>query len=188
MLNRILSNTLVQKTDAIMRRFRSLKYRILGVQLKGDVHLRGIRIPRNFHDIVIHGGTYLDDGTVLIVSGKPTGKPKIIIGPNCGFNRYTLIDASLHVEFKEGARIGPHCYITDHDHGTKAGEMVMHQPLREAPTIIGRDVWLGAGVKVLKGVTIGDGAIVGAGSVVVKDVPSHAIVAGVPARVLGERT
>lgn len=53
-----------------------------------------------------------------------------------------------------------------------------------APTILKRGCWLGFNAIILKGVTIGEGAIVGAGSVVTKDVPSHCIVAGNPARVV----
>jgi acetyltransferase-like isoleucine patch superfamily enzyme len=53
-----------------------------------------------------------------------------------------------------------------------------------APIVIGRKVWLGAAATVLPGVTIGDGAIVGAGAVVTKDVPANAIVAGVPAKLI----
>lgn len=55
---------------------------------------------------------------------------------------------------------------------------------RPNTTVIGNDVWLGASSVVLKGVTIGDGAVVGAGAVVTKDVPPYAIVAGNPAQVI----
>ena len=53
-----------------------------------------------------------------------------------------------------------------------------------APVAIGDDVWLGARVIVLKGVTIGDGAIVGAGSVVTRDIPPWSIAGGQPAKVI----
>lgn len=55
------------------------------------------------------------------------------------------------------------------------------------PTLIGRDVWIGANAIVVCGVRIGDGAVVGAGSVVTKDVPSFAVVGGVPARFIKNR-
>jgi acetyltransferase-like isoleucine patch superfamily enzyme len=61
----------------------------------------------------------------------------------------------------------------------------LHDDLQ--PTIVGNDVWIGAGALVLDGVSIGDGAVVGAGAVVTKDVPPYAVVAGSPARVLRHR-
>lgn len=188
MLSRSLANLLFQKTDAVSRRLRLVWYRFLGMQLEGDVHLRRIRVPRNFHDIQIQGeGTYLDDFVVLIVSGEPHGRPKIKIGRNCGFNRFTLIDASEEIIFEDGSLCGPGCYITDHDHGIAPGAGVSSQPLVSAPTRIGKDVWLGAGVMVMKGVTIGDGSIIGAGSVVTRDIPPGMIAVGVPAKVIRPR-
>lgn len=58
---------------------------------------------------------------------------------------------------------------------------------RQQETMIGRDVWIGQGALILRGVTIGDGAVVGARSVVTHDVPPYAVVAGTPARLIRER-
>jgi tetrahydrodipicolinate N-succinyltransferase len=57
----------------------------------------------------------------------------------------------------------------------------------KGPIIIGNDVWFGADAKVMSGVTIGDGAIIGAGAVVAKNIPPYAIVAGNPAKIISFR-
>lgn len=79
--------------------------------------------------------------------------------------------------------------IVGGDHRYQDVGMTMFAAPREhwKPTVVGDDVWLGHGTIVLNGLTIGRGAIVAAGSVVTSDVESYAIVAGVPARKIGER-
>jgi acetyltransferase-like isoleucine patch superfamily enzyme len=64
---------------------------------------------------------------------------------------------------------------------------VLAQGRSSAGVTIGAAVWMGAGAKILDGVTIGDHAIVGAGSVVRSEVPAYAVAAGVPARIIGMR-
>ena len=61
------------------------------------------------------------------------------------------------------------------------------QGMREAEVIIGNDVWIGMRSIIMPGVKIGDGAVIGAGAVVTKDVPDYAIVGGVPARIIKYR-
>jgi len=146
--------------------------------------LRQVSIPRSWSDITIEGPTGLDDGVVLLCSGVPR-RNKILIRSGCYVNRFTMIDASEQIEIGRDCMIGPHCYITDHDHGHERGLLVGSRPLIGKPVRIGNNVWIGASVVVLKGVTIGDDAVVGAGAVVTRNVPPGAKVAGVPARQIG---
>ncbi|MBN2013932.1 MAG: acyltransferase [Candidatus Altiarchaeota archaeon] len=66
-------------------------------------------------------------------------------------------------------------------------ELIKNQGANRKPIIVGRDVWIGADSIILGGVKIGDGTIVGAGSVVSKDIPAYAVVVGNPARIIRER-
>ncbi len=85
--------------------------------------------------------------------------------------------------------MGPDClFITgDHPVPRSGGNFRDHAPVH-ADIVVEEDVFLGARVTVLPGVTIGRGAAVGAGSVVTKDVPAEVVVAGNPARVIRART
>lgn len=83
---------------------------------------------------------------------------------------------------------GPDVLVTAANYRINDGHPVTDQAMDEADVVIGNDVWLATRVVVLPGVTIGDGAVLGAGAVVTKDVPAMAIAAGAPARVVGWRT
>lgn len=81
--------------------------------------------------------------------------------------------------------MGPECIIYTSNHKFDRNDIPMNQQgsSEEKPVIIGNDVWIGGRVIILPGVHVGNGAIIGAGSVVTKDVPDYAIVAGNPALV-----
>lgn len=172
---------------ALRRRLRVAWLRALGADLAPGVNLKRVQIPQNPWNIRIGAGTAIDDFTTLLVVAGARGRPRIEIEGGCYINRYVMIDASDHIRIGRDTMIGPHCYITDHDHGTALDQPVAAQPLVNAPVAIGRDVWIGAGATILKGVTVGDQAVVAAGAVVTRDVPPGAIVGGVPARPISQR-
>jgi acetyltransferase-like isoleucine patch superfamily enzyme len=88
----------------------------------------------------------------------------------------------------ETALLGPEVMITVANYRTLPGVPVVDQSRDEADVVVGAGAWLGARVVVLPGVTVGEGAVVGAGSVVTRDVPPMAVAVGVPARVVRHRT
>ncbi len=84
--------------------------------------------------------------------------------------------------------IGAQTVIISGNPGYQRLDIPMMKQDGEAKGItIGDDVWMGVGVRIVDGVTVGNGSIIGAGAVVIKDVPEYAIVAGVPAKVIGSR-
>ena len=175
---------IIQSIAGLKSRWRNLYYRWLGVQLSGYVWMRKIEIPRNYADIKIESGCALDRGVTLICSGELSARSKIEIAADTYINRNTIIDAIALIQIGRDCAIGPNCYLTDHDHGLNPRFPPLQQPMMAKKTILGDRVWLGANVTVLKGVQIGNNAVVGAGSVVTKDVPENAIAVGVPAKVL----
>jgi acetyltransferase-like isoleucine patch superfamily enzyme len=105
--------------------------------------------------LTIGDGTFINSGVSICA------QQSVSIGKNCGIGNYTLImDTDFHT----------------------IGDFASHPEAR--PIVIEDDVWIGANVVVLKGVHIGTGAVVGAGSIVVKDVPAHCVYAGNPARLI----
>lgn len=177
---------LVRVYHGLASRARNRFYRQLGVRLNGYVLMRSVEIPRNWSDITLDGEVALDRGVVLLCSGAHRSN-KLVIRSGTYVNRYTIFDVHERLEVGRDCMIGPYCYLTDANHGTVADRSVKAQPMSTAPLILEDEVWLGARVVVLAGVRIGQGAVVGAGSVVTADVPPGVVAAGVPARVLRSR-
>lgn len=110
--------------------------------------------------------------------------PSITIGKNCHIGEYNHITSIYCITIGDNVLMGRNVLITDHNHGNKYDLSLPPQerPLRTKGKIsIGNNVWIGDKVVILSGVSIGDGVIIGANSVVTKDIKTNSIVGGVPA-------
>lgn len=107
---------------------------------------------------------YTRTGFHVLVEG---GKCKI--GNNCFFNHNCSITCLDSIQIGNRCTFGNNLVIVDHDHGLHAGD----PKFQTAPVYIEDDVWVGANVVILKGIKIGKGAVIAAGSVVTKDVPMN---------------
>ncbi len=114
-------------------------------------------------------------------------EPKLIVGNDVAIGRNTIIACKKLVKIGNYVRIGPFVQIIDHDHSFIKNKLVMNQKAKCEDVIIGEDVWIGTHAVILKGVNVGDGAVIAAGAVVTRDVPENAIVGGVPAKIIKYR-
>jgi acetyltransferase-like isoleucine patch superfamily enzyme len=107
---------------------------------------------------------------------------RILIGSNVGMSS-TSITAAIEISIGEGTLLGADCLISDTDFHIPLGSHRWGNNLlaSAAPVRIGKGCFIGARTVILKGVTIGDGAVVAAGSIVTKDVPAEHLAAGNPA-------
>jgi acetyltransferase-like isoleucine patch superfamily enzyme len=112
----------------------------------------------------------------------------IKIGDGCSINPYSILYGHGNLTIGNNVLIAAHTVIIPANHNFKDLEIPIHQQgLTTKGICIEDNVWIGAGCKILDGVTIGFGAIVAAGAVVTKDVVPNTIVGGVPARLLKTR-
>lgn len=111
-------------------------------------------------------------------------RPELHIGNRVVIGRHNMITVKDKMVIGDDVIIGGYVQIIDHNHGFQKGMPIKAQQADIQRVCIGNDVWVGAGAKILCGVTIGNGAVIGANAVVTHDVPEYAIVAGVPAKVI----
>lgn len=105
------------------------------------------------------------------------------IGPRSLINYGCSIAALSTISIGERCLIGPHCMIIDSAFHDVDPDRRLEAPVAR-PITIGRNVWLGARVVVLPGVTIGDDSVIGIGSIVTHDIPARSLALGSPARVI----
>lgn len=113
---------------------------------------------------------------------------KIEIGSDCSINPYTTLFANGNLIIGNWVRIGTHVVINPGNHiYNDINTPIDLQPSTYKGVIIEDDVWIGAGVIILQGCKIGKGSVIGAGTVVTKNVEPYSVVVGVPGKVIKKR-
>lgn len=166
-----------------------------GVRIRSGVRIDGRRVSLGdgvgiAENVWIAGrveiakGAYVHRGAILrAFDGSVSVGPDSTIGPLC------VVYGAGSVSIGAGVSIAPGVQIIGQSRDFADRSVpIKEQALHAQGVRIGDDVFIGAGAVVLDGVVIGEGAVVGAGSVVTHDVEPYAIVAGVPARPIGERS
>lgn len=142
-------------------------------------------------DVVIHHPDLVNLYGCTIGRGTRIGtfveiQKNAVIGENCKISSHSFICEGVTIE--DGVFVG-HGVMFTNDMYPRAvnadGSLQTDSDWEMLPTRVRRHASIGSNATILPGVTIGEGAQVGAGAVVTKDVPNHAIVAGVPARIVG---
>jgi len=125
-------------------------------------------------------------GPRLLVWGSTRVSPQTVIGSHCNFNGMR-IRGNGRVEIGDYFHSGDGCQIITHVHNYEGEAIPYDSTMINKDVVIEHFVWLGSNVLILGGVRIGEGAIIQAGAVVVKDIPRCGIAGGNPARVFKTR-
>jgi acetyltransferase-like isoleucine patch superfamily enzyme len=133
------------------------------------------------HDITFGKNVKIYFDSKISVCGSSRKKASLVIGDLVSIGNRTEIHAGDRITIGSKTIISWDCCIMDRDY-----HKINSDEERTSPVEIGERVWIGCKSTIIKGVKIGDGAVVAACSVVTKDVPAHALVAGNPARVIKE--
>ena len=172
--------TLVDK----IRTFFKMKHRPIAYG-KGTICKSNVEFKLCDNALVVFGDHCIILNYTFFSLTKP--EPKLIIGNNVLIGRNNIIAVKKSITIGDYTRIGSYVQIIDHDHGTGKNDLIMNQEAIIEPVVIGNDVWIGVGARILKGVTVGDHAVIGSNAVVTKNVPRYAIVGGIPAKIIKYR-
>ena len=115
------------------------------------------------------------------------GEGGVRLGNRVEINNFSIVNGTGGVDIGDDTLIGPGVRIISYQHLFAAGQTIRSQPSEGKPIRIGCDCWIGTNAIILAGVTIGDGAVIGAGAVVTRDIPANVIAVGVPARITRNR-
>ena len=161
-----------------------------GIQIPKTAYLaQGVRL-QTASDGMFFGGSITIGAKVTLADGVliATYGGSVEIGDQAYIGPYAILYGHGGLVIGRNTMIAGHTVIVPANHGFQSlGVPMRDQPLTRVGIEIGDDVWIGAGCKILDGVRIGSGSIIGAGSVVTKDIDPGSVAVGVPAEVIRRR-
>lgn len=173
----------VNKSWTIKKRILYLGYQLTAAWLPVSSHMRFAKRMRGkwAASIVTYCGKNVN------IEKHAHFTPELSIGDNSGVGINCEINGPVSIG--KDVMMGPEVVIYTRNHGFLRTDIPMNiQGMGEIlPVVIEDDVWIGRRVMILPGVTIGKGSVIGAGAVVVKDIPPYSVAAGVPAKVVKRR-
>ncbi len=184
-INNIIRKIIISSSSFYMQQ----KLHLMGVTLGRNTKWGGIAQIERFPKSKITIGNDCTFNSINIFNQRgikrciiQTGKigAKIHIGNNCGFSGVSIV-ADSEIEIQNNVKIGANSLIGDRDDHP---EILGTQPSK---ITIKNNVFIGMQCIILKGVTIGENTIIGAGSIVTKDIPSNVIAAGIPCKVIKKK-
>ncbi|MEK7502688.1 MAG: acyltransferase [Patescibacteria group bacterium] len=185
--NKGLFETLIHLLIIIVTRIRSVIFIILlrlrGYDLNWLVTLSGGNDFFQSYKHSVSVGEKTRIGKNTRISAGFAGK--IQIGRNVLIDDGCFLMAQDKIIIGNNTWIAAYCFITDFNHKyTDSKKLIFEQGYEIKSVIIGKNVWIGTHAVILPGVTIGDRAVIGAGSIVTKDVPANSVAVGNPAKVI----
>lgn len=120
----------------------------------------------------------------VIMQNALSGYEKLSIGDNCHIGKDVLLDLANKITISNNVTISMRCSIITHFDVGDSSLRLNGFPRKDGDVLIKDNVYLGCGVTVLHGVTIGENSLIGAGAIVTGDIPPNSIAVGIPAKVI----
>lgn len=168
------------------RRVRTWLLRAAGMRIGEKTLLPRIHVTWP-HQVSLGRRCRVEHGVYFHFDGVWKPGPSIVVGDGCFLGAGCEFNARVRIEIGNECLIAAGSRFVDHDHNISGTGPLPKGGGPAAPVVLRNHVWIGANAVILKGVEIGEGAVVAAGAVVVKSIPSNEIWGGVPARRIGCR-
>lgn len=162
-------------------------YRKIYLKSKIGVDLKGVKILGDLY--VFNKNVDIGKNVTLYPGVTFIGDGKIVIGDNSKIGQNVIIHASSNggVVIGSNVSIAAQTYIIDSNHKIEKENLINSQGIETKQVNIGNDVWIAANATIIKGANIQDGAVIGAKTLVNKDIAPYSINVGIPSRKIGDR-